>query len=220
MREQTPPIFYTLFGREDLAFAEGVALHVQRRCLIGERCRPGTARPHWTRHRPFQHRDHGSTRKSTARFGAKLLLASLAGIFASLATFLASLGMYAALSQAGWRRPRELAPCRLGAGAGAVLRTIAFDIGVCVLPGVTGPAPWLTWLSPSRSAPLLYEVETGDAPSMAAGPAVVLAAALLGALLPSLAGLPIQPSETLREERTIFKSCVISLKTPPVQAYN
>ena len=130
MREQTPPIFYTLFGREDLAFAEGVALHVR---VKGDALSVSAAVRDL-----LAHTGPGIVPSSIATMEQEIdrslwretLLASLAGIFASLATVLASLGMYAALSQAVGRRRREFGiRVALGAGAPAILRTIALDIG-------------------------------------------------------------------------------------------
>lgn len=200
VREQTPPIFFTALNREDLAFAEGLALHV--------RVRGDEAAVIAAIRDILAHSGPGIVATSIATINQEVdrslwretLLASLSGIFATLATVLAGLGLYAALAQSIGRRRREFGiRIALGAAARDILLNIARDLAPCLIPGLAAGA--LVYLAAARLLkPLLYDVEIADAPSLVSGLAIVLFAALLGALLPAIAALRIRPAQALRDE--------------------
>jgi ABC-type antimicrobial peptide transport system permease subunit len=132
---------------------------------------------------------------SQPRFAASLLAA-----FALLAVALAAIGLYGVLSYNVSQRRRELGVrAALGASRGdlvaLVLRQGLAVTGLGLLLGVTG-AVALTRLLER----LLFGVTPLDAVAFSAGPALLLAVALVACLLPAWRAAAVEPIQALRSE--------------------
>jgi len=136
-----------------------------------------------------------SSSLSTRRFGVRLL-----GFFASVALFLAALGLYGVISYAVTQRTREIGiRLALGAERGGVLRLVVGQglrlaaIGAAL--GVCGAVPAGQMI---RSQ--LYGVEPFDPLTIAGMACALLAAALLASYLPARRATRVDPAVTLRYE--------------------
>ncbi|MPY91260.1 MAG: FtsX-like permease family protein [Luteitalea sp.] len=128
------------------------------------------------------------------------LLATLAGAFALVATFLAMIGLYGVLSFAAARRTKEIG-IRLALGAprwsagGMIVREAAM-LAVLGL-AIAIPASWALGRLIENQ---LFGVRPMDATTMA-GAAAVLALVCLGAsIVPARKAVSVSPLETLRSE--------------------
>ena len=128
------------------------------------------------------------------------LLASLASIFALLATVLAGLGLFGMLAYAVSRRRREIGiRVAVGATVGRIAWMIGRDAASAVAPGlVLGVAAYAAcW---RVVAALLYGVTRWDAVSIVGAMGCLMAVSGCAALLPAIRAARIQPSQALRDE--------------------
>lgn len=127
--------------------------------------------------------------------------ASLLGLFGALALFLAVVGVYSLLSYSVSQRRRELAILMaIGARRGHVLLKIVFEAVVVVgLGAVVGLVLAFFGLEPLMGSQL-YGVTVTDPVTYALLTLTLLAAALLGSLVPAWRAARTDPMRTLREE--------------------
>jgi putative ABC transport system permease protein len=122
------------------------------------------------------------------------------GLFASLATVLAAVGIFSVLAYLVGQRTRELAVRRaLGAHAANVIRLVVSQgLGLVAIGLVLGMAGAL---AVSRLLTgLLYEISPWDAVTYLATIAVLGSAALLAILLPAIRAATISPAVVLRQQ--------------------
>ncbi len=128
------------------------------------------------------------------------LVATLAGVFGSLALLLAAIGLYGVIAYLVARRTREIGiRMALGAGRGSVLWLVTRDAAVLIGAGAIaglGAALGLARVVES----LLYGINPRDPATVGAGVGVLLAIAALAVLIPARRALAIEPSRALREE--------------------
>ena len=128
------------------------------------------------------------------RFGMTIVSA-----FAVLALLLAAVGLYGVLSYSVSRRRREMG-IRAALGAdrarlvGLVLREAGVVLAAGVAAGIAGAAVLTRFMQS-----LLFGVSALDAVSYAAGPCVLVAAALLAAIVPAWRAAATDPAVALRE---------------------
>jgi ABC-type antimicrobial peptide transport system permease subunit len=120
--------------------------------------------------------------------------------FAGIGLGLTGLGVFAAIAMLVTARWREIGVrAALGASPGSMIRLM---LGEALRPVVAGlliglvATRWLAGFAESQ----LYEVETSDPGMLAAAVATVLAATILGALLPARRAGRIDPVVALRAE--------------------
>jgi predicted permease len=122
------------------------------------------------------------------------------GLFASLATVLAAVGIFSVLAYLVGQRTRELAVRRaLGAHAADVIRLVVSQglglVAIGLVLGIAGA------LAVSRLLTgLLYEISPWDAVTYLATIAVLGSAALLAILLPAIRAATSSPAVVLRQE--------------------
>jgi putative ABC transport system permease protein len=127
-------------------------------------------------------------------------LATVLTGFASLAVFLALIGVYGLQSFTVSRRVRELGVrLALGAGRGRVLRLVLRQSALLVLVGVAAGAVLSVLLSRLLRT-LLFGVAASDIATLAATAAAVGACALASSLPPALRAARIDPVIALKEE--------------------
>ena len=128
------------------------------------------------------------------------LLAALSSFFAVLALLLALIGMYGVLNYAVTRERRDIGlRMVLGARAGHIVRLITTRwVAVVCAGAVVGVMAGLAFGRTVRT--LLFEIEPTDPMAMAAPIAVLLAAAVVAALPPSLRAVRIDPAASIRTE--------------------
>jgi len=124
----------------------------------------------------------------------------LIGVFALLAVAMAAAGMYSVISFLVSQRTSEIAiRMALGAGRGAIIRTILGTTSLWVLGGLAGGL-WLG-LAVSKTIRSLTNTEASASPAMYAAVAVFfLAVTLLAAYLPARRATRLDPAEALRCE--------------------
>jgi putative ABC transport system permease protein len=141
----------------------------------------------------FQH--IASSFAAYPRFRAVLL-----GVFAGIALLLAIIGLYGVLSQLVAQRTHEIGVrMALGAQRRDVLVMVVREGMLLALIGVAlglGATWWLTKFITS----LLYGVTATDFATLAAGSAVLIAAAFFATYLPALNATKVQPTVALRHE--------------------
>ena len=126
--------------------------------------------------------------------------ATVAGLLATLALFLSSLGLYGLLSYTVAQRRRELGlRMALGAGRASVARLVVLDGLALVLSGLVVGA-LLAWPARAALSGLLFGVRPHDPLSLFGGALVLLAAAVLATWLPARRALALSPAEALREQ--------------------
>jgi predicted permease len=126
------------------------------------------------------------------------LLAALAGGFAVLALFLASLGLYSAVSYVTTARTREIGVRMvLGASPGAVWRLVFADNVPAMATGSAAgiaigliAAPWLRTL--------LFDLEPADPLTLVVAAGVVILVTTMAAILPARRAARIDPAMTLK----------------------
>ena len=128
------------------------------------------------------------------------LLAVLSGFFAVVALVLAAIGLYGVLSYSILRRTREIGiRMALGAQRTSIVRLISWDVALVTAIGMgagfVGGKPLAHFLSK-----LLYEVKPTDLASIGLPLAVLLAAAAVAGVRPTLRAVRIDPAAALREE--------------------
>ena len=127
------------------------------------------------------------------------IVALLSGFFGGLALFLAGIGLYGVTSHAVTRRRTEIGVrMALGAEALGVIRLVlGKTLRLVALGLVVGTAASL-WAS-RFVGPLLFGLEPGDLPTLAAAAAALLGIALLAGGLPARRASRIDPAQVLRE---------------------
>jgi putative ABC transport system permease protein len=126
--------------------------------------------------------------------------ASLLAVFSALALLLATLGVYAVMSQGVEQRRREIGVrMALGAARADILRLI---LGRVVLVAVAGLALGLVLAVPAMRllSALLYQVQPGDPVVLGTLALVLLAAAVLAGYVPARRAARVDPLNTLRAE--------------------
>lgn len=125
---------------------------------------------------------------------------ALLGVFAAIATALATAGIYALLSRSLARRTRELGiRVALGAGPGRVLaRLTRSGLGPSVAGVLIGLAA--AWPLSTLLADLLYQIEPGDPLTLALTAAGLLTVAALACVLPARRALRTDVVEAIRDE--------------------
>lgn len=132
---------------------------------------------------------------STQRFQT-LLLSS----FGAAALFLALLGIYGVLAYSVSLRQQEFGiRIALGCGKAALMRFVAREAAMPVLGGIAAGLA-LAFAATRWVQSLLYQTSVFDPLSLAAGIALLLAAALLAALLPARRAAATDPMQVLRNE--------------------
>ena len=200
MREQTPPVHYTLLNDDAVKFADGLSFHV--------RTKGDTAGVIAALRNLLARTGPGIVPASIATMEQEIdrslwrevLIATLATVFAGLSAFLAAVGLYGMLSHAIRRRTRELGiRIALGATVGRIVNLVARDVVACVLPGLmVGLAAYLAC---SRlMVPLLYGVDPLDGLLVSGAMAFLIAVAVVAGLVPARRAVTIQPSEALRDQ--------------------
>ena len=127
------------------------------------------------------------------------IVALLSAFFGGLALFLAGIGLYGVTSYAVTRRRTEIGVrMALGAEASGVVRLVlGKTLRLVALGLVVGTAASL-WASRFVGS-LLFGLEPGDLPTLAAAAATLLGIALLAAGLPARRAARIDPAQVLRE---------------------
>jgi ABC-type antimicrobial peptide transport system permease subunit len=128
------------------------------------------------------------------------LLMTLSGFFGALALLLAAIGLYGVVSYAVTRRTREIGiRMALGAERGSVVRLVArYAIGL-VLAGTAIGVPAAMVLTRLVQS-FLFGVKAEDAGTMAGGSLVLLLAAGLASLAPTLRATRVDPMTALRHD--------------------
>lgn len=128
------------------------------------------------------------------------LMAALLGGFAAIALLLSAIGVYGVTAYAVGQRRREFGiRVALGAGRGSILRDVLADgLRLAAVGIVLGTAGALLLSGSLRS--LLFGVSPADPAVLAAGAAVLLAAALLASWIPARRAVRVHPAEALRQE--------------------
>ncbi|MGH9534247.1 MAG: ADOP family duplicated permease [Terriglobales bacterium] len=124
----------------------------------------------------------------------------LVGLFAGLALALAAIGIYGVMAYAVERRRREMGVrAALGAGRG---RLLAMVMGEALRLAAVGAAAGslAAWLLARTLRGFLFRTPPTDPVSFAAAVAVLVAAALGGALVPAIRAARLDPAKALRAE--------------------
>ena len=127
--------------------------------------------------------------------------AVLLGGFAAFALLIAGAGLFGVLSHSVTQRSRELAVrSALGASRGAVVGVVLRQMALAMVGGVA--IGLLAALALSTTfAPFVYGVSTRDWISFAAGPALLLVAAILACVVPARRVANTDPVQVLRDAR-------------------
>jgi putative ABC transport system permease protein len=124
----------------------------------------------------------------------------LLGVFACLALFLSSVGLYGALSYSVTQRTRELGVrMALGAQRGDVLRLI-ISKGMMLVAFGTAIGMVLALMVTRVLSSFMYNVSTRDPLTFMAIPAILAAVGMLACLLPALNAMKVDPVVALRYE--------------------
>ncbi len=128
------------------------------------------------------------------------LVAILAAFFGVASVLLAAIGLYSALARSVARRTRELGiRMAIGARIRHIVTTVGSPLGLAVACGLA--AGFLASAALLRlTSALLYGVEPVDPVSYVAAALVILLCAALGATVPLLRALRIDPAAALRSE--------------------
>ena len=128
------------------------------------------------------------------------MIAVLGVAFGALASLLAALGLYGALSYSVSRRTREFGiRMALGALPQGVLRVVLGEVGLLALIGVAVALP-VAWLLARLVEAQLYGVAAHDPLVFLGSTFLVLAVAFLAGLMPALRAMRIEPVRALRYE--------------------
>ena len=128
------------------------------------------------------------------------MLATLSAGFGVIAMLISAIGLFGVMSFVVTSRTREIGVrLALGATRASAMRWVARDAALIVAVGtaIALPAVWgLRRLVQAQ----LFGIDAVDAPTMAAATAVLLVAALAGALAPAWRAASISPTEALRAD--------------------
>jgi hypothetical protein len=128
------------------------------------------------------------------------LVAILAAFFGATSVLLAAIGLYSALARSVARRTRELGiRIAIGARIRHIVETVGAPLAWAIACGLAGGFAASAALLRLTSA-LLYSVEPVDPLSYAAAALLILLCAGLGAALPLIRALRIDPAAALRSE--------------------
>jgi predicted permease len=138
--------------------------------------------------------------KINANLEKERMLATVAGLFSSIALLLAAVGLYGVMSYSVARRTKEFGlRMALGAQRRRVLDMILRDgVGVAVC-GVALGIPLALALSRLLSS-LLFDVKPSDAGSLVTPLAIMLTTAVVAVLVPAWRATRVDPMVALREE--------------------
>jgi ABC-type antimicrobial peptide transport system permease subunit len=128
------------------------------------------------------------------------LIASLSGIFSSLATALAMVGLYGVMSYTVTRRTREIGiRMALGAFSRDVARRIVLEAGALVAVGLVVGGVSALWLGRYVRSQL-YELSPFDLPSLTVAAVLLATIALAATAIPARRASRIEPMRALRDE--------------------
>jgi predicted permease len=128
------------------------------------------------------------------------LLASVSSLFGFIALALATVGVYGVIAYGVTRRTSEIGlRMALGADRPQVLRMIVRDAAAIPLAGMAVGAP-LAFAASRITESLLFGVKPGDAASLGASGALIVAMAILAAVIPARRAMRIDPISVLRHE--------------------
>jgi putative ABC transport system permease protein len=132
--------------------------------------------------------------------GPRRFVLQLFGAFAVLSLLLSAIGLYGLMSQVVAQERREIGlRMALGADHSRILRrVVGGGLLLAAVGGLLGVGAAVLAAPPMRS--LLYETSARDPLVLVAAPAVLLAVALFGALLPARRAAGTDPGEVLRAE--------------------
>ena len=140
----------------------------------------------------------GSVIQRSTQSGFKRSLASRK--FGAVAMLLACFGLYGVMAYSVQRRTQEIGiRMALGAARGAVTRMVMRQSVAMVLAGVAAGIPMALWLSKLVKS-LLFGVQPGDAATLVAASALLVAVAAIAAYLPARRAARIDPTVALRYE--------------------
>jgi predicted permease len=128
-------------------------------------------------------------------------MATLAGaVAAALALMISCAGMFALLSHSVQKRTREIGiRVAIGATPAAVSKLVIRDALVLVMIGIAIGLPGAI-AATSLVRSLLFGVTTTDGFTLATSAALLLATAMIGAALPTLRAIKVEPTVALRSE--------------------
>jgi predicted permease len=128
------------------------------------------------------------------------MIATLSGVFGSLATVLAIVGLYGVMAYLVARRAREIGiRMALGALAGNVVWLVMREVLLVVGAGIAAGLP-LAWYLSKLVRTQLYGIDPMDAASIASSTALLAAVALLAGYIPARRAAGYDPSRVLRYE--------------------
>jgi predicted permease len=128
------------------------------------------------------------------------LMASLSAVFGTLATLLATVGLYGVLAYTVTRRTREIGiRMALGALRGHVSWLVLREVVLLAAAGMVIALPAAWWLGRFVESQL-YDVAAMDPIAIAAAMTGLAAVALLAGLVPTLRAMRINPIRALRQD--------------------
>ena len=124
----------------------------------------------------------------------------LFAIFAGIALFLASMGLYAVMANSVGQRTQEIGVrVAMGASAADILRLVFLDgmkqVAIGLAIGVT-----VAFLAMRILKAALVQVSPADPVTFTAAAMVLIAAGILGCLIPALRAVRVDPMVALRRE--------------------
>lgn len=135
-----------------------------------------------------------------AALGSQRLITALSNVFAALALFLSSLGLYALLSSSVVQRTGEIGiRIAIGAQRGRVLRMILWDAMGLVIAGVLLGAAALVFVIRFIQN-MLFGISAFDPITLGGAVALLIVVALCASALPALRAASVDPMEALRAE--------------------
>jgi predicted permease len=128
------------------------------------------------------------------------MIATMAGIFGTLATLLALVGLYGVMSYTVTRRRREIGVrMALGAGASRIARMIVREVLVIAAAGVALGLPLAWWLGRYVESQL-FGVLPHDPAALAGAVTLLALVALIAGLVPSIRAARVNPTTALRQD--------------------
>jgi predicted permease len=135
-----------------------------------------------------------------ASLGHERMIATMAGVFGTLATLLALVGLYGVMSYTVSRRRREIGVrMALGAGAGRIARMVVREVLVIAAAGVALGLPLVWWLGRYVDSQL-FGVQPHDPAALAVAVALLVLVSLVAGLVPSARAARVSPTTALRQD--------------------